>query len=264
MSASRVRSAVAIWRPAVRRLSTLVILGLALNVGSVAIVHGAQRGDDRGSTTGSLRPLDLVKSSVSRVLAIAQSPPGGITGGEDHRIEIRRVAHDLFAFDEMARRVMGQHSKDCLPQEQDQFVRLFADVFTQAYVRTVERYSGENVAFLGEEVTGAFAQVRSLVMTAHGCRMSIEYQLLESGSRWAVYDIVLDGASLVSTYRNLYNSSIRTSSLAQLMERMRTEKLRRQARDAGTNVRANEREPSRARAEGLLLLLGATSSARGR
>jgi hypothetical protein len=169
MRSSPVRPLVAIWRSAVRRLSSLVVLALALNFGSVALVHGAQRGDDTGSFAGSLRPLDLVRSSVSRVLAIAQSPPAGITGSEDRRTGIRRVAHDLFAFDEMARRVIG----------------------------------------------------------------------------------------------NLYNSSIRTSSFAQLMERMRTEQLRRQARDAGTSVRANELASPRGRLEGPVLL-GATSYARGR
>jgi phospholipid transport system substrate-binding protein len=256
------RPPVAIWRPAVRRLSVLVVLMLPLNFGTVAFVHGAQRGDATGSTAGSLRPLDLVRSAASRVLAIAQSPPAGITGSEDRRTGIRRVAHDLFAFNEMARRVMGQHSKDYLPQEQDEFVRLFADVFTQAYVTTVERYSGENVAFLGEEVTGAFAQVRSLVITTRGSRISIEYQLLASGSRWAVYDIVLDGASLVSTYQSLFTSSIRRSSFSQLMERMRTEQLRRQAGDADTRFTANELQPSRGRLEGLVL--GAPLSARGR
>jgi phospholipid transport system substrate-binding protein len=258
----RVRAPVAIRRPAVRRRSALVVLVLAFTVGSVAVVDGAQRGDNTGSTTGSLRPLDFVKSSVSRVLAIAQSPPAGITGSEDRRTGIRRVAHDFFAFNEMAHRVMGQHSKDCLPQEQDEFVRLFAHVFTQAYVTTVERYSGENVAFLGEEVTGAFAQVRSLVITTRGSRIAIEYQLLERGTRWAVYDIVLDGASLMSTYRSQFTSSIRTSSFAQLMERMRTERLTRPARAAGTRFRANELEPSRGRFEDLLL--GAPLSARGR
>ena len=171
MSPSPVRAPVASWRPAVRRLSALVVLVLALTCGRVAVVHGVQRGDDTGSPTGSLRPLDLVRSAASRVLAIAQSPPAGITGSEDRRTGIRRVAHDLFAFNEMARRVMGQHSKDCLPQEQDEFVRLFADVFTQAYVTTVERYSGEDVTFLGEEVTGAFAQVRPSSYTP--VRMSI-------------------------------------------------------------------------------------------
>ena len=96
----RVRAPVAIRRSAVRRLSALVVLVLAFTFGSVAVVHGTQRGDDTGSTTGSLRPLELVKFSVSRVLAIAQSPPAGITGSEDRRTGIRRVAHDLFAFNE--------------------------------------------------------------------------------------------------------------------------------------------------------------------
>jgi hypothetical protein len=129
-------------------------------------------------------------------------------------------------------------------------------------VTTVERYSGEDVTFLGEEVTGAFAQVRSLVITTTGSRMSIDYQLLERGSRWAVYDIVLDGTSLVSTYRSQFKSSIRSSSLTQLMERMRTERLRRPAQAGGTSVRANELGPSQGRMEGLLL--GAASTARAR
>ena len=227
MSPSPVRAPVAIWRPAVRRLPALVVLVLALTFGSAAFVDGAQ------STAGSLRPLDLVRSAASRVLAIAQSPPAGITGSEDRRTGIRRVAHDLFAFNEMARRVMGQHSKDCLPKEQDEFVRLFADVFTQAYVTTVERYSGENVASWVRRSPELSPKCVPSSSQPEGPGTSIEYQLLASGSRWAVYDIVLDGASLVSTYRSLFNSSIRTSSFAQLIERMRTEQLRRQARDAG-------------------------------
>jgi phospholipid transport system substrate-binding protein len=248
------------WRLAGRCLSALLVL-FTLGLGSVGIVGGAQPGDDTGATAGSLRPLDLVKVSVSRVLAIAQSPTVGMTDSEDRRTQIRRIAHDLFAFNEMARRVMGQHSKNCLPQEQDEFVRLFADVFTEAYATVVGRYSGERVAFLSEEVTGSFAQVRSLVTTTTGSEISIEYQLLERGSRWAVYDIVLDGTSLVSTYRSQFTSSMRTSSFAQLMERMRTERLRQSARVAGGSLRANESEAPRERVEGLLV--GATSPARG-
>jgi phospholipid transport system substrate-binding protein len=233
----------------------------ALSLGSVGIVGGTQPGDNTGATAGSLRPLDLVKFSVSRVLAITQSPTVGMAGSEDRRTQIRRVAQDLFAFNEMARRVMGQHAKNCLPQEQDEFVRLFADAFTQAYATAVERYSGERVAFLSEEVTGSLAHVHSLVTTTTGSGISIEYQLLERGSRWAVYDIVLDGTSLVSTYRSQFTSSMRTSSFAQLMERMRTERLRQSARVAGGSLRANEPEAPRERVEGLLL--GAVSSARG-
>jgi len=257
-----VRPRMGIWRPAVRRGSTLAVVMLAVNLGSVAFVHGAPRIDATGSAAGLLQPLDVVRASVSRVLAIAPSPAAGITGGEDQRARIRRVAHDLFAFNEMARRVMGPHSKDGLPQQQDEFVRLFANAFTRAYVTTVERYSGENVVFLGEEVTGGLAQVRSLVITPDGSRISIEYQLLERGSRWSVYDIVLDGTSLVSTYRSQFAASLRTSSFAQLIGRMRTEQSRRQARDAGPSVRANELGSLRGQLDGPFQ--ATTSLARGR
>jgi hypothetical protein len=98
-----VRGLVAIRRPAAGQMSALVVLVLALNFGSVALVHGAQRNDDSKSTDGSLRPLDLVRSSVSRVLAITRSPTAGMTGSEDRRTGIRRVAHDLFAFNDMVR-----------------------------------------------------------------------------------------------------------------------------------------------------------------
>jgi phospholipid transport system substrate-binding protein len=259
MSSFPARAPLASWRLAGRCLSALVVL-FALSLGSVGSVSGAQPGDGTGAIAGSLRPLDLVKFSVSRVLAITQSTVG-TTGSEDRRTQIRHVAHDLFAFNEMARRVMGQHSKDCLPQEQDEFVRLFADVFTQAYATAVERYSGERVAFVSEEVAGSLARVRFLVTTTTGSGIPIEYQLLERGSRWAVYDIVLDGTSLVSTYRSQFTSSMRTSSFAQLMERMRTERLRQSARVAGGSLRTNEPEAPRGRVEGLLI--GATSPARG-
>src|SRR6185503_2593162 len=260
MSSFPARAPLASWRFAVRCLSALVVLMIALGFGSVGIVSGAQPGDDAGAIAGSLRPLDLVKSSVSRVLAITQSPSVSMAGSEDRRTQIRRVAHDLFAFNEMARRVMGQHSKECLPQEQHEFVRLFADVFTRAYATAVERYSGERVVFVSEEATGSLARVRFLVTTTTGSGISIEYQLLERGSRWAVYDIVLDGTSLVSTYRSQFTSSMRTSSFAQLMDRMRTERLRQSARVAGGSLRANEPEAPRERVEGLLL---GAASARG-
>jgi phospholipid transport system substrate-binding protein len=148
-----------------------------------------------------------------------------------------------------------------LPQEQDEFVRLFTDVLKQFYVMAVERYS-ENVAFLGEEITGVYAQVRSRIITNRGSGISIEYRLFESGSRWAVYDVVLDGVSLVSNYRSQFNSIIRASSFAQLLNRMRTEQSKRtQSRGAVASSKAQEREPVLERwAAGLLL--GAMSQTR--
>ena len=208
----------------------------------------------------AIRPLDVVTSSVSRGLASLRSQRIGFTAGEERRAEIRGTAHDFFDVDDMARRALGQHWKGLLPREHEEFVRLFGDVLTQSFVTIVERYTGDNVVSLDEEVAGTFAQVRSRITPEQGSDVAIAYRLSQRGSQWTVYDIVLDGTSLVSTYRGQFNSIIGTSSVAQLLERMRTARSRRPpARDAVGGPTTAELETS---ARGRLaagLFLGAAS-----
>jgi phospholipid transport system substrate-binding protein len=243
----------------------LVILVLVLALSSVGSADDSMKGDEPGPSAGPLRPLDVVKSSVARVLATVPSQPAGVTGSERRRTEIRRVAHDLFDFTEMARRALGQHWGGRSPQEQNEFVRLFTDVLKQFYVTAVEGYSGENLTFLGEEVAGAYARVHSRIIPNQGSGISIEYRLFERGSQWAVYDIVFDGVSLVSKYRSQFNSIIRTSSCAQLLERMRAQQSRRApSRGAVESSRAPELEPFVPERLAAGLLLSAASYARWR
>lgn len=77
-------------------------------------------------------------------------------------------------------------------------------------------------------MNGPYAQVRSLVTIGPGREISIEYRLFESGARWAVYDIVTEGTSLISSYRSQFNSILRKSSFAGLLERMRNKDLEAQ------------------------------------
>jgi phospholipid transport system substrate-binding protein len=242
----------------------LVILVIVLSVTSHGFRDKTAPGDDAAPMAGpAIRPLDVVKSSVSRGLASLRSPRVGFNTGEERRAEIRRAADDLFDVDDIARRALGQHWKGLVPRERDEFVALFRAVLTQSFVTIVQRYPGDHVPSLDEEVAGTFAQVRSRITPEQGQEITIEYRLSRTGSQWAVYDVVLDGASLVSTYRSQFNSIIGTSSAAQLLERMRTEPSRHQTSpDAGTGATIAEPEAS---ARGRLaagLLLGAASYAR--
>ena len=178
-----------------------------------------------------IRPLAIVTSSVSRGLASLRSHRVELNTSEDRRAEIRRAADELFDVYEIARRALGQHWKGLLPQEQHEFIRLFRDVLTQSFVTIVQRYTGDNVAFVDEEIAGIFAQVHSRISA-------------ERGSETAI---------------------IGTSSVAQLLERMRTEPSRRPpSPDAVAGATIAEPETS---ARGRLaagLLLGAAANARWR
>ena len=204
----------------------------------------------------AIRPLDVVTSSVSRELASLRSQRIGFHAGEERRAEIRGPADDLFDVNDMARRALGQHWKGLLPRQHEEFVRLFGDVLTRSFVTIVERYTGDNVASLDEEVAGTFAKVRSGITPEQRSEIAIEYRLSQRGSQWTVYDIVVDGVSLVSNYRSQFNSIIAMSSATQLLERMRTARsLRPQGRDAvGDDTTAELEASARGRlAAGLLL-----------
>jgi phospholipid transport system substrate-binding protein len=200
-----------------RRLVALAMVVLA--IGTYPAVAQPKVPSDRSE------PLELVKASVFRVLAIVQSPRVVGSDAGQRRTDIRRVAQGLFDFNEMARLTLAQHWKDRSAQEREEFVQLFTDLLERSYLTTIENYAGEKIAFLGESVSGPYAQVRSQITTDRRVEISIEYRLLERGGRWAVYDVVLDGVSLVANYRSQFNSIIRTSSFADLLVRLRNKQI---------------------------------------
>jgi phospholipid transport system substrate-binding protein len=124
----------------------------------------------------------------------------------------------------MARRALGQHWQGMSRIEQEEFVRLFTDVLDRALIASMDGYTNEKVAFVGEEIDGAWAHVRTRVITNRGTGIAVDYSLFESGARWAVYDVVHDHVSVVANYRSQFNSVIRASSFAELLKRMRTER----------------------------------------
>ena len=209
------------------RLAALVSLAAALALGAhPALAQTIAKEAESGPPAGQLRPLGLVSSSVSRVLAIVQSRPADATERANRQVEIRRVADGLFNFEDMARRMLAQHWSDGSPQEQKEFVRLFTDLLDRSYMTTIGNYPLATITFQGESVSGSYAQVRSRMTADNGVEVPIEYRLSETDGRWAVYDVVVNGVSLISSYRSQFNSILRRASFAQLLERMRDREAR--------------------------------------
>jgi len=216
------------WGRRACRLSALVSLAAALACGVThpAVAQTTAKETEPTPLAGQLRPLDLVQSSVSRVVVIVQTLPANATDQANRQVEIRRVAEGLFNFDDMARRMLAQHWNDGSPEEQKEFVRLFTDLLERSYMTTVRNYPLATITFQGESVSGSYAQVRSRMTAENGVEVPIEYRLAETDGRWAAYDVVVNGMSLISSYRSQFNSILRRSSFAQLLERMREREAR--------------------------------------
>lgn len=175
---------------------------------------------------GGDRPLEVVKASVSQVLVTVRSASvAGRRSGERRRAEIRRVADGLFDFNEMARLTLARHWAGQVRHDQEEFVRLFRELLERSYLSTIENYAGERIVFQGESISGGYAQVRSRITTERRMEISIDYRLMRRDDRWKVYDVVLDGVSLVANYRSQFNSIMRTSSFEDLLTRLRNKEI---------------------------------------
>jgi len=165
---------------------------------------------------GTATPRDVVQTAVTRVIVAMQDDPSRTHA----RAEIRKAAASLFDFDEMARRTLTRHWAGRSPEEQAEFVKLFTDLLERSYIGRIESWSGEKIIYTTEVVDGAFASVRSKIITRRA-EVAIEYRLLQRDGRWRVYDVLMDGVSFVSTFRSAFDRILQQSSWAGLMDKMR-------------------------------------------
>jgi len=160
-------------------------------------------------------PTEAVKSTVDQVIRILQS-----SAPEQSRLQqVKQTVDRRFDYGEMAQRTLPNWNKLSSSQRQE-FVGLFSELLQASYADKLMKYSGEKVDYVGERVDGDRAEVRTLLVR-HNDRIPINYRLLNE-SRWVVYDVVIEGVSLVNNYRSQFTRVISESSYADLVRRLRT------------------------------------------
>jgi phospholipid transport system substrate-binding protein len=168
-------------------------------------------------------PTDQLKAQIDRVLRILEDPEMKKDGKVlERRSAVRKIANEIFDFGETARRSLGRHWVQRTPAERQEFVALFSDLLERSYISKIELYGGEKISYGGDRIEGDFATVRSTLVTKHGTEIPIEYRMLRRGDRWMVYDVIIEGVSLIANYRTQFNKIISTSSYQELVRRMKT------------------------------------------
>jgi len=165
-------------------LTTALALILALLLSASAARAGA--------------PTEQLKTQVDRVLRLLDDPTLK-DKPKDKRVAVRKIADDIFDFGETARRSLGRHWAARTQAERDEFVKLFGDLLERSYISKIELYGGEKIQYVGDRIEGDQASVLSKLATKAGSDVPIEYRMLKKTDRWLVYDVIIEGVSLVRT-----------------------------------------------------------------
>jgi phospholipid transport system substrate-binding protein len=188
-------------------LTRSVIFGLTLNL--LVGVAGAWAGP----------PTEIAKQVIEKALDILQNPA---YRGEERRQMVKRVVDPHFDYREMAKRSLGPTWGTLNPAQRQEFVALFAQLLEASYSDKIEKYAQRvKIDYTGEIPDGEYVEVRTVVRRAND-RLPLNYRLLNEGGTWKVYDVVIEGVSLVSNYRSQFSRIIHESSYAELVRRLKT------------------------------------------
>jgi len=187
-------------------------LGLALTATALVAAPPAWAGP----------PADQLFTRIDEVLRTLDDPElKKPVRAQERRQTIRRLAGDIFDFEEIARRSLGRHWQARTPAERQEFVQVFGDLLERAYIGKIELYTGEKVAFLGDAIDDELATVRTRIVTRQGTEIPVDYRMLRRGDRWRAYDVIIEGVSLVANYRSQFDKVIQRTSYQQLVQQVR-------------------------------------------
>src|SRR5436309_9264656 len=146
-------------------------------------------------------PSDQLKAQVDRVVRVLDDTELQKSArAAERRAAIRRIANETFDFTETARRALGPHWQARTPAEREEFTGLFADLLERSYIGKIKLYSGEKVAYLGDTIDDGFATVRTKLITKQATEVPIDYRMIRRDDRWLVYDVSIEGVSLIANY----------------------------------------------------------------
>ena len=171
-----------------------------------------------GSAVSASQITDQMKATIDGVLHVVTN-----ADYKKDRQTRRRMIRDLidkrFSFEQMSMRSLAKNWKNISQDEQREFVQLFSKLLENSYVNKIESARDETVDYKDEKVKGQYALIKTEITRKTG-PIAVDYKLIQLDDEWKVYDLVIEGVSLVKNYRSQFNRIIHQESYDALKKKI--------------------------------------------
>ena len=165
-------------------------------------------------------PVVFIKDAVDEIIFILQDEKLAVPiRRAERKNRVVTIVEKKFDFREMSMRALAKHWQERSPEEQDRFVLLFKTLLENTYIAKIETYSGEKVVFKKAALQGNKAIVYSDLIRKN-METPVNYKLKNNGDRWLVYDVEVEGVSLVNNYRTQFASILSKENFSGLIIRL--------------------------------------------
>ena len=185
----------------------------------VIIVAGCMWCGPRDNALALPDPTEQLRPFVAQIIHVLSDPK--VDGAAESKVDrIMEVAKEGFDFREMSKRVLGRHWKKLSSEEQEQFVELFTELLKYAYVSQMESYTDQKVEYAKQRIKGKRAQVQTVLVDGER-KIPVSYIMLLRGEQWKVYDVVVEGVSLIRNYLEQFQEILRKDDFRSLTQQLK-------------------------------------------
>jgi phospholipid transport system substrate-binding protein len=167
-------------------------------------------------------PQETVENGVNKVLKTLGDPAFQAKTREVKIKEVGDIVGTIFDYKELSRRTLGRDWKKMSAEQQKEFVDLFTELLQSVYADRLLAYSDQKIVFEKElMLKKGSAEVQSYILNTDGNKIPLYYRLTDKSGSWKVYDIIIEGVSMVKNYRTQFRQILAKDSPDKLLEILR-------------------------------------------
>jgi phospholipid transport system substrate-binding protein len=174
------------------------------------------------AASADIAPDVLARSVTDEVLAIVRADKELATGSNRERVmqvvEAKILPH--FNFGRMTQLAVGRNWRQASPDQQRVLVEEFRNLLVRTYTTAFTQYRNETIEYrpLRMAPTDTDVIVKSLIKRPQGQPVAVDYSMEKTGAAWKVYDVKIEGVSLIENYRNTFNTEIQKNGIEGLIK----------------------------------------------
>lgn len=167
-------------------------------------------------------PLETVEGHLDKVREVLRDPSlKAEASKKTKKDKLRAISEKMFDFTELSKRTLARNWSKFNPEQQKEFVELYTSFLGDAYVNKIMAYADEKIVFSKEvALTEKTVEVRSSVLRKNG-DIPLYYRMILKDGVWRVYDIIIEGVSLINNYRSQFREILSNKTPESLLETLR-------------------------------------------
>lgn len=163
-----------------------------------------------------------VEVQINKMLARMQEPSFKGLPRDGKLAEIRKIINEIFDYQALSERTLGRDWKKFNPQQQTEFVDLFSKLLENVYADRILAYTHEKIEYGKEtDLRENQVEVESYIITTDNKKVPLFYRLMQESGTWRVYDVVIEGVSMIKNYRGQFRQILTNKTPEDLLQTLR-------------------------------------------